>query len=157
MPTLAFEVVLDLTDLPAHQSLALSDPAKPDRRIRLDAIEGSLTPTRTRKNIVLERWTVGLTPPMPPPPGPELPTVYRHAIVHFRALFTLVRTLPVWSLQKKLKKGGEQKGLKIGCLLSTAEDEQREDLVALDESLAQDNGAGGTTSYSFAPFQTPLG
>lgn len=175
VPTLVLEIVLDLNDLANHQCLALVDSTS-GRKVRLDASVPAPPPhpaPHRRRDIVLERWTMQLAPPMPSPPGPELPTVYRHAISHFRALYTLVRTLPVWSLQRRLRKSGnrETMGLKLGCRLSTGEDARaslgvplgpagpfiggQAALVGIDEPLWADGQRA--TSFAFAPIQTPLG
>lgn len=55
--------------------------------------------------VVLERWTLALVPPERAGAGAgetELPTVYKRAIGHFRALYQLVRVLPAYALHRKL-------------------------------------------------------
>ncbi|GAA6025195.1 hypothetical protein JCM8202_002297 [Rhodotorula sphaerocarpa] len=59
------------------------------------------------------------TSPAPlPAPAPstahlELPTVYKHSILHFRNLYSLARTLPAFALARKL--GRRRKGLGTGA------------------------------------------
>lgn len=45
----------------------------------------------------------------PPPSAVELATVYKHSILHFRTLYSLVRTLPAFSLARTLAR--RRKGL----------------------------------------------
>ncbi|GJN90926.1 hypothetical protein Rhopal_003940-T1 [Rhodotorula paludigena] len=53
--------------------------------------------------VVLERWTLALVPAERTGAGEtELPTVYKRAIGHFRALYQLVRVLPAYALHRKL-------------------------------------------------------
>lgn len=51
--------------------------------------------------IVLERWCLDLRP-QDTPQADRLPAVYKQAIVHFRALYSLARTLPVYTLCRRL-------------------------------------------------------
>lgn len=46
---------------------------------------------------------------LPPPSPVELATVYKHSILHFRTLYSLVRTLPAFSLARTLAR--RRKGL----------------------------------------------
>ncbi|GAA5912327.1 hypothetical protein JCM5296_006835 [Sporobolomyces johnsonii] len=130
--------------------------------------------------VVLERWVLTLDPPSaspsassslssssssPPGPSPsELPSVYKHSILHFRALYTLVRTLPAWALHRKLSRrrpGVGGSGLKIGVRLATSEEddaEGREGEVGVEVPIE----VGGeeervTETIRFPGVSTPLG
>ncbi|GAA5983916.1 hypothetical protein JCM10908_005973 [Rhodotorula pacifica] len=48
-------------------------------------------------------------PAVPPPTAIELATVYKHSILHFRTLYSLVRTLPAYTLARTLAR--RRKGL----------------------------------------------
>ena len=52
---------------------------------------------------MLERWCIDLVTP-PRPGAPDLPVVYKKAVVLFRRVFTEARLLPVWRLKKRLGK-----------------------------------------------------
>lgn len=126
---------------------------------------GIRSPRVSRTRVVLERWRIDFVPSsvsssFSPPAtssgsfsagepaqqaqalGTELPAVYKQAVVLFRALYTLVRTLPSWQLHRRLARRGRVggamgglmgggggiagtgngPGLQIGCRLSTEED-----------------------------------
>lgn len=54
--------------------------------------------------------------PFSPPSPPELPTLYKRSITHFRSLFTLSRTLPTHRLYERLKSNIDiESNLKLGC------------------------------------------
>jgi len=121
-------------------------------------------------------------PPPPPPPAPstptaapELPTVYKHAILHFRAQFTLARTLPAWALHRRLARRpfaaaaaggtglgmrvrmgrrGEGEGAGVGAGGREGE-EEREGEVGVEEPL--EGGEGETERIVFPGIETPLG
>ncbi|GAA5939383.1 autophagy-related protein 13 [Sporobolomyces koalae] len=87
--------------------------------------------------VVLEQWTLSVEPvsdlAATSNTAASLPAVYKHAILHFRSLFTLVKALPTYQLVRKLNRhsanpsrgsgggntGGAGRngtgGLKIGC------------------------------------------
>ncbi|GAA5896728.1 hypothetical protein JCM8208_007069 [Rhodotorula glutinis] len=118
--------------------------------------------------------------PPPPPPAPpttttatelatELPTVYKHAILHFRAQFTLARTLPAWALHRRLVRrpfataaaGGTGLGLRVrmgrgeGVGGGEGGEEEREGEVGIEEAL--EGGEGETERIVFPGIETPLG
>ncbi|PWN50799.1 hypothetical protein IE53DRAFT_362070 [Violaceomyces palustris] len=53
------------------------------------------------KPIVLERWKLEFHP-APTRSAPELPTLYKRSISHFRALFTIANSLPVHRLRSRI-------------------------------------------------------
>ncbi|GAA5935676.1 hypothetical protein JCM1841_004940 [Sporobolomyces salmonicolor] len=130
--------------------------------------------------VVLERWELTLdahsasspssssssssTSALQAPSPSELPSVYKHSILHFRALYTLVRTLPAWALHRKLSRrrpGVGGSGLKIGVRLATSEEddaEGREGEVGVEvpiEAGAEEEKV--TETIRFPGVATPLG
>ncbi|EGG05081.1 uncharacterized protein MELLADRAFT_37015 [Melampsora larici-populina 98AG31] len=170
-----FETILDLQALPSNSILVLENPH--GRGIRLDHLSSITKESKSNQepsfqNIVLERWTVSLSTPIPPLPGPELPTVYRYCIVHFRALYSYSRTLPAWQLFKRLRKPGSREHdlLKIGCRLSStsvideAERSQRGmdrnsfiDEIGIDQRLSDLDPQTHLKHFQFPSVQTPYG
>lgn len=93
--------------------------------------------------VELERWTLQLQPLSSPPsassPVPdsntatatatELPAVYKHAIVHFRAMYALARNLPAWTLLEESSKDEPRRNmapLRMGCRVSVGKRAQDE-------------------------------
>ncbi|KAH9814487.1 autophagy-related protein 13-domain-containing protein [Melampsora americana] len=175
IPVMIFETILDLQALPSNSILVLEDSQ--GQGIRLNHLSSITNQSKSNqepsfRNIVLERWTVSLSTPIPPLPGPELPTVYRYCIVHFRALYSYSRTLPAWQLFKRLKKPGSKEHdlLKIGCRLSStsvideAERLQRAidensimDEIGIDQPLSDLNLQTHLKHFEFPSVQTPYG
>lgn len=174
IPVMVFETILDLQNLPNNSILVLKDSF--GKHIRLNHASSFTKPSNPHStpnhNIVLERWTVSMTSPIPPSPGPELPTVYRYCIIHFRALYSLCRTLPAWLLFKRLNKPGspEHDLLKIGCRLSstTAADEMDRiqrgmtrisfaDEIEIGQRLSEAEPLNHLNSFQFPSVQSPYG
>jgi Autophagy-related protein 13 len=138
IPVMIIDVLLDLADLSANQVLVLNEANGRRSRVRTvqnprflagdpaprgapRGADGGRSPRRP--NLLLERWTVELSPPAPPVP-PELPGVYKQCISLFRALYSLSRALPAHALYRLLRRrGGIGNGLKMGCRMSTGEEE----------------------------------
>ncbi|KAK9900208.1 hypothetical protein P389DRAFT_9292 [Cystobasidium minutum MCA 4210] len=199
VPSMVIEIILDVSDISPNQVLVLNN-TRDNKRFRVDLSgKGKTTnlhnPAATaatsvggagssphptaengKCNIVLERWTLSLRPP--PPPGPlELPTVYKHCIILFRALYTLVRTLPIFELHRKLKRRTGRSEIKIGCRLSTGEsststvsdttsnsddveleNELDRSEIGLDTPLGdEDDSSFSVMDFAFAPVVTPIG
>ncbi|BGP25085.1 autophagy protein 13 [Rhodotorula toruloides] len=133
--------------------------------------------------VVLERWVLSLNCHSQSSPSSsysspspsastaatqiELPTVYKHSILHFRTLFSLVRALPAYSLQRKLGKrriGVGAAGLKIAVRLRAGlEDEARDGEVGVQvpiEESGMDAGdvrESGKEKIVFPGVATPFG
>lgn len=133
--------------------------------------------------VVLERWILSLHPSSHPSPSSsysspspsastaatqiELPTVYKHSILHFRTLFSLVRTLPAYSLQRKLAKrrvGVGGAGLKIAVRMRAGlEGDRPVDEIGVDTPIdgsgrdAGDAAERGTERIVFPGVATPFG
>ncbi|CAH7685398.1 autophagy-related protein 13-domain-containing protein [Phakopsora pachyrhizi] len=179
VPIMVFETILDVQDLGPDLALVLIDSHGREVRVNHrgpDTNPDAINPTSCTisKNIVLERWTVSLTGPIPKSSGPELPTVYRHCIVHFRALYTLLRTMPGWRLFKRLRQPSNVRDdglLKIGCRLSTttsieefSNEKNKLNLnlskteIQINERLSDlDISTRSASSFTFPRVYTPIG
>lgn len=92
VPSMIVEIILDVSDISPNQVLVLNN-TREGKRFRVDLSGRGRTthlhnPTGTiegspkKCNIVLERWTLSLRPPVPSGSAPlELPTVYKHCII----------------------------------------------------------------------------
>ena len=161
------------------QVLVLSDQR--GRRARVDigggpGIASQPTPTGLRSpqapkrsNLILETWTLSLDPTVPHQ-SPELPSLYKHAIVLFRSLYTLARTLPAWGLYRRLTRGrgagaggNGRRGLHIGCRMSShsattgEEGERVEGEIGLTVPITEKVNEPVTETIQFAPVVTPIG
>ncbi|KAK4687701.1 autophagy-related protein 13, partial [Tremellales sp. Uapishka_1] len=142
IPPLLVAFILDTSDIPSGQALMWG---RTDGRVRLDlGIGNGKGKERERKNgILLERWTFqARTPPDDQASVPLLPalTAYRMGIIHFRALYSLVRLLPAYRLYRRLRRANN--GLKVGIKLWTPEmaspeawDVMEGGLIGMDTSL----------------------
>lgn len=90
--------------------------------------------------------------------------MYKHAILHFRALFTLARTLPAYALHRKLARrhaaGGLRVGLRLGQGSGQGPKEGEREAEALLEVGVEDKLEGGgdeTERITFPGVETPLG
>ncbi|KAF8178288.1 phosphorylated protein that interacts with Vac8p, partial [Pholiota molesta] len=91
---LEIQVLLAVPELPNDQVLVYAAPDMP--RVKVEP---------ARRFILLEAWTLGMDFDdrlvSTGHPGAEgidmaLPTIYKHGIVLFRSLFSLLRVLPAW-------------------------------------------------------------
>ncbi|KAK4704832.1 autophagy-related protein 13, partial [Phenoliferia sp. Uapishka_3] len=174
VPPMILDIILDTCGMTPNQVLVLSDNR--GRRFRVDSSpmssspgpqspsgigsSGVRSPRITRPNVILERWTLSLVPPYNPTSSPELPSVYKAAIILFRTLFTLVRTLPAWGLYRRLarrKAGVGGAGLQIGCRMSMGEESEREGEVGVDVGIAEKGGEKTTETFVFPGVKTPIG
>lgn len=181
VPSMVLDIILDTCSMTPNQVLVLSDQR--GRRVRVDSTtsaspppsglghsgpsnlsaggsSGVRSPRLTRPNVLLERWTLTLVPPFSPSAPPELPSVYKQAIVLFRTLYTLMRTLPAWGLYRRLarrKAGVGGAGLQIGCRMSMGDEGDREGEVGVDVGIAERPGEKTTETIVFPGVQTPTG
>ena len=167
LPTMLVDVILDTSELSANQAVVLHDAT--GRRTRVDIKSHTSSPP-TSRNIVLERWSLSLLP-APPAEPPELPGLYKQGIVTFRALYSLLRTLPSYPLSKKLRSrtgGTGMGGLKVALRIasSTSGESSNEDLktskagrreLDLDTPLNDDPASAHSEVFTFAPVHTPIG
>lgn len=153
---MVLDIVLDTADLTPNQVLVLSTPTC--QRIRVDGHpSGIASPRVQRTNVVLERWTLQLVPPFPAVP-PELPSVYKQAIILFRSLYTLVRALPAWGLHRRLvrrRAGGNGGGLRIIGRMGMGEG--REGEMGVEARIGEIEGERTTETVVWPAVQTPIG
>lgn len=115
IPILLIETILDLQRLPPDLSISLIDSLGNHTLL--------VHPSTPHKNIVLERWSLSLFGPLPTHSNLlEPPTVYRHATIHFRALYSFLRTMPVSSLLHHLHHHPDPRAslLEIGSRISAS-------------------------------------
>ncbi|SCV72029.1 BQ2448_4723 [Microbotryum intermedium] len=207
VPPMILDVLLDTQEMLPNQVLVLSDHR--GRRVRVDptfAIAsrrtsntslphsgvrsplgagpsgGGIRPhaTSAPATVVLERWTLSLSPHPSPPLNPstsiaspipttaDLPAVYKRAIVHFRALYSTARVLPSWNLHRRLARRRAGNGvvgggvLMIGCRMSMSEQEMsneegKDGEVALDTPISEGEGEQVVETIDFPVVATPIG
>ncbi|RUS21062.1 autophagy-related protein 13-domain-containing protein [Endogone sp. FLAS-F59071] len=166
-PSMTIELYLDTSKLNWWQILVVMDEVMQMNRVDLsrsgtnslfngerygreNGKDGRYQP----KSILLERWTLSLDQPTFNPP-PDLQTVYTNSIVFFRSLYVYVRLLPVFRLQRRLRKMNGLNGLRLGCRLvaaPTASDNE----IPIDVPIV-DSSSPTTSEYSFGAIDTPLG
>ncbi|WWD20636.1 hypothetical protein CI109_105112 [Kwoniella shandongensis] len=119
IPPLLVAFILDTSDIPNGQALLWN---RNGGKVALDtgllSAKGKGKEKETRSGIVLERWTLKaqLTPSDAPSSSQLAPhTAYRLGIVHFRALYSLIRLLPAYRLFRRLRRANN--GLRMGIKL----------------------------------------
>ncbi|KAF9531461.1 autophagy-related protein 13-domain-containing protein [Crepidotus variabilis] len=109
-PPLEIQVVLAIPELTHNQVLVHSSPDS--SRVRIEP---------TPKFIVLETWTLECAPHrlgsdehLSVNADTALPIIYKHGIILFRSIFSLLRILPTWKFYKRLRRRtGKNGGLSI--------------------------------------------
>jgi autophagy-related protein 13 len=95
-PPLEIQVLLSIPKLNNNQVLVYLAPDS--SRVRIEP-----TPT----HILLESWILTFTPrhiDEEDSSDVALPNIYKHGILLFRSLFSLLRLLPAWKLYKRLSR-----------------------------------------------------
>ncbi|WRT70610.1 uncharacterized protein IL334_007608 [Kwoniella shivajii] len=118
IPPLLIAFTLDTSDIPNGQALLWN---RGGGKIPLDvglAGKGKGKEKEKKTGIVLERWTFRAQLPLSDIPyssqlAPH--TAYRIGIIHFRALFSLIRLLPAYRLFRRLRRSNN--GLRMGLKL----------------------------------------
>lgn len=94
------QVVLSVPELANNQVLVCLPPDS--SRVRIEP---------TPKYIVLESWTLECTPhrvcfneQFASNPDIALPIIYKHGIVLFRSVYSMLRILPAWKFYKRLRR-----------------------------------------------------
>ncbi|KAF9401908.1 autophagy protein 13 [Mortierella sp. AD011] len=134
-PPMLVELLLDTSELSPNQMLVLVDDN--NRKNKIDITGPSSTAStplgqgRTKRNIILESWSLTLSN-NPPDPAPEPPVVYKKSIIFFRSLFAYMRLLPAYQLYRRLRK--QNYPLKIGFRVSRGH--------TPDESIFRDSEIG---------------
>lgn len=158
-PTMLVELMLDTSELSHNQMLVLVD--ENNRKSRVD-VGSSMASTpgqpRTRRNIILESWSLTLSN-TPPDPVPEPPVVYKKSIIFFRSLFAYMRLLPAYQLYRRLRK--QNHSLKIGFRVSrgqTPEDSMlQEPEIGMEVPLIEGETRPMISEYRFGQVETPVG
>jgi autophagy-related protein 13 len=107
-PPLILEVTLDTRELTPQQTLILVSSQTGLR----NTVEAPSNRWLRGSEIVIERWRIDLLTP-PKPGAPDLPVVYKKAVVLFRSMFAQSRLLPAWRLKKRLSKVKLNNSLRI--------------------------------------------
>ncbi|KAJ1923653.1 autophagy protein 13 [Tieghemiomyces parasiticus] len=177
-PPMFIEVYLDLSCLTDRQTLVVTDdrlrrwmvdrhgPNLHDSRTSLHAAVTGYPPgqpspqslgstSQGYTTVLLESWQLQLGH-MPPYPAPDLPVVYKKAVVFFRGLFSLVRLLPAYRLSQRLHSGDGSATplLRLGYRFGT-------EPAHLGHEIRLDTGLTGsldpTQTFTFDPLVTTLG
>ncbi|KAK4047247.1 phosphoribosylformylglycinamidine synthase [Microbotryomycetes sp. JL201] len=137
-------------------------------------ISGRAPLAQAPATVVLERWIIKLSSPSSPSPqqpsssaqslpssiASELPAVYKHAIVQFRSLYSLVRLMPSWNVHRRLSRRRATLGgsaLRIGCRMSMQEvDDPVESEVDVTTRI-DSTETSATETIRLPPVQTPIG
>lgn len=143
------ETYLDLRQLSNQQIPILVDKGK-----SCNATKGA------RKNeIVLERWIVELVPsPYTNEQGPDIPIIYKQAILILRSLYTYTRLMPCWTLRRKLVQSKLNiSPLSIGCRVLNGHDRiSSRGRVGLTKNITETDNPH-LDSFAFHDIETPIG
>ncbi|KAG0212237.1 autophagy protein 13 [Mortierella sp. NVP41] len=163
-PTMLVELFLDTSELSSNQMLVLMD--ENNRKNRVDVSGAGINSTvstpqgqgRTRKNIILESWSLNLSNTLPDP-VPEPPVVYKKSIIFFRSLFAYMRLLPAYQLYRRLKKQNHplRIGFRVGRGQSPEESIFRESEIGIEVPLIEGETRPMLSEYRFGQVETPLG
>lgn len=161
-----------------------SNPRSPSSIPRSRSRGGISTPgvgNSSVPTVILEQWTLSFQPTPSSTssyasassdlnPSTSLPAVYKHSILHFRSLYTLIKALPAYSLVRKLNRssattraGRNGNGLKVGCRVEVRENgeelEGREGEIPVETSIENGGNDDGRTTETirFPGIETPLG
>ncbi|KAF9111506.1 autophagy protein 13 [Mortierella sp. AM989] len=160
-PPMLVELLLDTSELSSNQMLVLVDE---NRKFKVDitgpssAASTPLGQARTRRNIILESWSLTLSN-TPPEPVPEPPIVYKKSIIFFRSLFAYMRLLPAYQLYRRLRK--QNYPLKIGFRVSRGQtpDESifRDSEIGIEVPLIEGETRSNLSEYRFGQVETSIG
>ncbi|KAK6351252.1 autophagy protein 13 [Orbilia javanica] len=157
-PPLIIETYIDAEELTPNQTLVILDESE-----RRHNVETTLlafrnwrrgNPLNSKKEVVLERWRVDLSPPAGEP-APELAVVYKKSIVLFRSLYAYARLLPSWKLQKKLAKSNKS-NLRICCRVVNGDATPIPQPDPLEIALIP-RETNVTKSFQFGAIESPAG
>jgi autophagy-related protein 13 len=146
---LILEVTLDTRELSPQQTLILVSSQTGHRY----TVETPSNRWLRGSEIVLERWRVALVTP-PKQGAPDLPVVYKKAVVLFRSVFTQSRLLPVWRLKKRLSKVKLNNSLRVRVHVAGHGDQR----IGISEPLVDGQTREKITDeFSFGLVDTPAG
>ncbi|KAJ1890657.1 autophagy protein 13 [Kickxella alabastrina] len=117
---------------------------------------GDSSAQRRASAIVLEVWRLDLNIAQVPAPVPDLPRVYKQAIVFFRSLYSFASLLPCVALGQQLQQQQQTNSDNLGIFCTFRHSiTPRNGFIDLDASLT------GTEkfleSHAFEPVPTPMG
>ncbi|OCF31732.1 hypothetical protein I316_06539 [Kwoniella heveanensis BCC8398] len=119
IPPLLIAFILDASDLPSGQALLWNrDGAKIPLNTNLLGNKGKGKEKERRTGIILEKWTLRAKvstadSASTSQAGPHI--AYRLGIIHFRALYSLIRLLPTYRLYRRLRRANN--GIRMGLKL----------------------------------------
>ncbi|KAK3813275.1 MAG: autophagy-related protein 13-domain-containing protein [Benniella sp.] len=161
-PAMTVELLLDTSELSSNQILVLMDGD--NRKTKVDISGSTLGPEtpmgqpRTRKNIILESWSLTLSN-VPPDPIPEPPIVYKKSIIFFRSLYAYMRLLPAYHLYRRLRK--QNHPLKIGFRVSRGHNPEesmlRDSEIGMEVPLIEGETRSMLSEYRFGQVETHIG
>ncbi|KAF8188958.1 autophagy-related protein 13-domain-containing protein [Pholiota molesta] len=160
-PLLEIQVLLAVPELSNDQVLVYAVPDTP--RVKVEP---------ARRFILLEAWSLGMDFHNRLASGGHLsaegidvalPTIYKHGIVLFRSLFSLLRVLPAWKFYKRLKRriGGVNRNgnlsiqLRVRSQGEEADDER--DILKFGVPPAPSQRPLPTETHTFPPVPHLLG
>ncbi|KAF8178962.1 autophagy-related protein 13-domain-containing protein [Pholiota molesta] len=160
-PLLEIQVLLAVPELANDQVLVYAVPDTP--RVKVEP---------ARRFILLEAWSLGMDFHNRLASGGHLsaegidvalPTIYKHGIVLFRSLFSLLRVLPAWKFYKRLKRriGGVNRNgnlsiqLRVRSQGEEADDER--DILKFGVPPAPSQRPLPTETHTFPPVPHLLG
>ncbi|EIW69958.1 hypothetical protein TREMEDRAFT_71468 [Tremella mesenterica DSM 1558] len=118
IPPLLIAFILDTSDLPGGQAL-MWNRASGKSKIDMGLLSGKgKGREHQRSGIILERWTfrATVTPADQTTSSvSEARIAFRFGVVHFRALYSLLRLLPAFRMFRRLRRAGN--GLRLGIKL----------------------------------------
>ncbi|KAJ1769616.1 autophagy protein 13 [Coemansia sp. RSA 1813] len=121
------------------------------------AVSGGMRHNMRATTIVLETWRLDLDVSEIPQPVPDLPRVYKKAIVFFRSLYAFASLLPCASLAQAQQTAGDHFNKRQLPLFYTF----RSDTTPHSGAIDLDVGLTGTErfleSHTFEPVETPMG
>ncbi|KAJ1884174.1 autophagy protein 13, partial [Coemansia sp. S17] len=165
-PPMIIEVCLDVSSLSLDDELQVADIYGRPWSVDLEMDPSESAPEypmprsprvgRSKRQralaIVLESWRLDLAAGETLTPAPDLPRVYKQAIVFFRGLYAFANLLPSVPLIRQLQDSGD--GLALSCSFRV-DSVPRAGVVGLHVSLT------GTETFleqhSFQPIVTPMG
>ncbi|KAJ1730070.1 autophagy protein 13, partial [Coemansia biformis] len=167
-PPMIIEVCLDVSSVSASDSLHVADIHGRPWTVDLERdAHGDASPyvgadgerqrrqrrrRRRATSIVLEVWRLDLDTAAIITPPPDLPRVYKQAIVFFRSLYAFASLLPCVALAHQI--AADAGGLALFCQLRP-EASPQEGAIDLDVGLT--NTERFLESHSFEPVVTPMG
>ncbi|KAJ2162207.1 autophagy protein 13 [Coemansia sp. RSA 552] len=164
-PPMFIELSLDVSGVSADDELQVTDIYGRPWTVDLELDEpdaGSGAPRqggrrrrrRRATSIMLEVWRLDLDANSTSAAVPDLPRVYKHAIVFFRSLYSFANLLPCVSLARQVAAGTGAGGIGIFCSFHT-EMPSRDGVIDLDVGLTATEQF--LESHTFDPVSTPMG